>query len=370
MIRWNWQQPDWPEFTYDLHKMKALEEEFLLQSGVFLGAWLHISEDDKQHLSIELMSDEALKTSAIEGEVLNRESVQSSIQRKLGLAVMRTPSNPAEAGVAEMMVQLYRHYQQPLTQKLFFEWHRMIMNGRRDLDNIGAWRTSAEPMQIVSGRLYEPKIHFEAPPAKRISKEMARFIKWFNATAPEGKAPLPALTRAAIAHLYFESIHPFEDGNGRIGRAIAEKALAQALRKPALISLSSTIHAKRKHYYAMLEQSNKSNQIDAWLAYFAKTILDAQQTSMRQVEFIIQKTKFFDRHREQLNARQQKMIERMFREGINGFEGGLSAENYIRITKTSRATATRDLVDLVEKKAMTKHGSGKGTRYDLNLNIS
>ena len=364
---WNWQRADWPNFQYESPMLKVLEDDFLRRSGRLLGAYLHVTEEEKLTLAIDLLSDEALKTSEIEGELLNRESVQSSIRRRLGLATDRRSVKPAEAGIAEMMVDLYRNFRQPLSLDMLFGWHSMIMNGRRDVECIGAYRKHIDPMQVVSGRIDTPTIHFEAPPSSRVPKEMKRFIDWFNKTAPEGKVPLPALTRTGIAHLYFESIHPFEDGNGRIGRAIAEKVVAQSTGKPAMVALSQTIYTHRKRYYEMLEASNKSIRIDAWLDYFAKTILEAQENYQKLVEFIIHKAKFYDRFRDHLNERQQKVIARMFREGIAGFKGGLSAENYIAITGTSRATATRDLQDLVEKHAFTKTGIGKGTRYQLKF---
>lgn len=364
---WNWQQFDWPYFEYDPDLLKQQEEQFLLDSGALLGAFKHIKDDEKEILTVNLMSDEALKTSEIEGEILDRDSVQSSIRRQLGLSAERHKSKPAESGIAEMMVDLYRNFAERLTHEKLFSWHEMLMNGRRDLDQIGAYRKHDDPMLVVSGRMDKPTIHFEAPPSEYVYGEMDSFIAWFNGSAPGGEEALPALTRASIAHLYFESIHPFEDGNGRIGRLISEKALAQSLGKPAMVALSQTIHTNRKNYYAMLEKSNKSNQVDDWLQYFAGEILTAQDTSIKMVEFIIQKARFFDQHNEQLNDRQSKVIERIFREGLNGFKGGLSAENYIRITGTSRATATRDLQALVEIKALTRTGTGKGTRYHLNL---
>ena len=196
---------------------------------------------------------------------------------------------------------------------------------------------------------------------------MKRFVRWFNDTAPGGKSPLPSLTRAGIAHLYFVCVHPFEDGNGRIGRALAEKSLAQNLGQPSLIVLAWTIERKRNDYYAALERNNKETGITNWLDYFASTILEAQSNTIRRVDFYVAKAKFYEKHRGTLNARQEKVIARIFREGIDGFEGGLSAENYIRITGTSRATATRDLQDLVEKGALTRTGELRHTRYQLDL---
>jgi Fic family protein len=367
---WNWQQEDWPAFRYDPAKLEAFEAAFLRQSGVFSGAVRHVGDEDRQQLTVELISDEALKTSEIEGEFLNRDSLQSSIRRNFGLASDNRKIPPAEQGISQMMVDLYRHFDAPLTDELLFHWHEMLMNGRRDMKDVGRYRTDESPMQVVSGPLHAPKVHFEAPPSPSLPKEMQRFIQWFEHTAPKGKAPLRVLTRAGIAHLYFVSIHPFEDGNGRIGRAIAEKAVSQGLGQASLIALSHTINSKRKAYYDMLEHSNRRNEITDWLVYFAKTVLDAQDYSQRMLDFLIAKTKYFDRFRGQFNDRQEKVIARMFREGPSGFKGGLSAENYIRITETSRATATRDLQDLVDKRALTRTGSLKSTRYQLGIEIA
>jgi Fic family protein len=222
-------------------------------------------------------------------------------------------------------------------------------------------------MQVVSGPDYKRIVHFEAPPSAQMRDEMKRFIVWFNNSAPNGKAPLQPLTRAGIAHLYFVCIHPFEDGNGRIGRALAEKSLAQNLSQPSLIALAYTIERKRNDYYAALERNNKEMEITDWLTYFANTVLEAQRNTIKRVDFFVAKAKFYERLRGQLNERQDKVIARMFKEGIDGFKGGLSAENYISISKTSRATATRDLQDLVEKGALSKTGELRHTRYSLNI---
>jgi Fic family protein len=196
---------------------------------------------------------------------------------------------------------------------------------------------------------------------------MDAFIAWFNRTASTGATPLPALTRAGIAHLYFECIHPFEDGNGRIGRALAEKALAQGLGQPTLIALADTIERHNKAYYDALERANKGNEITDWLVYFAQVLLEAQERTQVRIEFLIEKAKLYDRLRGQLNPRQEKVLARMFREGPDGFTGGLSAENYISITQTSAATATRDLQDLVQKGGLVRTGERRYTRYSLNL---
>lgn len=327
----------------------------------------HVAEGDKEQITLELLSEEALNTSEIEGEFLNRDSLQSSIRRNFGLVTDNRRIPSAEQGIAEMLVELYRGFDAPMDNALICRWHALLLQGRRDLSHPGGYRSGTQPMQVVSGPIHEPTVHFEAPPSAAVPAEMERFWEWFAATAPRGQTPLPILTRAGIAHLYFVSIHPFEDGNGRIGRALAGKVISEGLGHAALIALSRVINRGRKTYYAMLERSNKGNEITDWLVYFAQTVLDAQAHAQALVEFLIAKTRFYDRLRGQFNERQEKVIARVFREGPGGFHGGLSAENYIRITGTSRATATRDLQDLVEKHALLRSGTLKGTRYRLYL---
>ncbi len=364
---WNWQQDDWPGFRLDKSALEQKEARFLLNGGLLLGALLNMSKDDKSVLTVDLISSEALKTSEIEGEYLNRESVQISIRRNFGLDTdaRRIPS--AEQGIADMMTDLYRSFAEPLTHETMFRWHSMLTGGRRDLKNIGAYRTLAEPMQIISGPIGNPKIHFEAPPSAAVGKEMAGYVNWFNDTAPHGNTVFPALGRAGIAHLYFVTIHPFEDGNGRIGRALAEKALSQALGQPTLIALSQTIEKNKASYYEALHRSSRDNEITAWLLYFADTVLEAQDTTQRMIDFLLQKTKLYDRVKSRLNERQEIALAQIFREGVEGFRGGLSAENYISITGAARATATRDLQDLVDKGVLIRTGALKGTRYHLNI---
>lgn len=364
---WNWQLPGWPHFRYDARQFATLEGRFLRQTGESCGAIKHLAEADRQLLTVTLLSDEALKTAEIEGEHLNRDSLQSSIRRHFGLQTDNRRVPPAEQGHAHMMINLYETYGQPVSHEQLFAWHAALMGGRRDLATSGSYRTQGDPMQVISGPIHEPIIHYEAPPASRVKPEMDAFIAWFNDAAPDGKAPLPALTRAGIAHLHFVSIHPFEDGNGRIARAIAEKALSQCIGQPTLIALAQTIERHKPAYYAALAGTNRTLDITDWLLYFAETVLAAQAQTVRHVEFLIAKMKFHDRFRGLFNARQEKAIARLFEEGPDGFVGGLSARKYIRITGTSHATATRDLADLVEKLALTRTGQRKGTRYFLNL---
>ena len=295
----------------------------------------------------------------IEGEYLNKDSVQASLRRNFGLATDNRRIPPAERGIADMMTDLYRNFAKPLSHQTLYNWHKLLTSGRHDLKDIGGYRTHEEPMQIISGPINKPKIHFEAPPSETVKKEMGQFMAWFIETAPDKKKSLPALTRAGIAHLYFVSIHPFEDGNGRIARAISEKSLSEYLGNPTLIALSQTIQSHRKDYYKALELNSQKNEITPWLVYFAETILNAQNYSLNMVDFLIEKTKLYDRVRGQLNERQEKAVERLFREGLEGFKGGLSAEKYISITDASRATATRDLQDLVEKMVLLKSRPAK-----------
>jgi len=366
-MTWNWQNPNWPIFKWDRSRLSATEEQFLLGAGVVIGAVKHLGEDEHNQLFVEVMSGEALTTSEIEGEILNRASVQSSIQRQLGLAADKRRITPAEQGIAEMMVDLYSSFSQPVSSEVLFTWHRMLTSGRKDLNDIGRFRTSREPMQIVSGPIGDPRVRFEAPPSKQVPAEMKRFIAWFNRTAPQGAEPLPAITRAGIAHLYFESIHPFEDGNGRIGRAIAEKAIAQSFGQPLLVALATTILAHQKGYYEALEKANRQMNVTTWLTWFADIALEAQRRTIARVEFLIAKTKLLDRLRGHINERQQKALLRMFREGPEGFKGGLSAGNYSTITGASPATTTRDLADLTEKGALIRTGERKHARYALSL---
>lgn len=369
-MTWNWQNPDWPNFRFRQELLAAQEALFLRQSGVVVGTVKYLGNDERLQLVIELISTEALKTSEIEGEILNRDSVQSSLRRQFGLQADARQVEPAEQGIAEMLTLLYRSFAAPLTLEMLFEWHRLLMQGRGDVMAIGVWRTHVDPMQVVSGPLHAPKIHFEAPPSASVPVEMEAFCRWYNDTAPEGPHPLPAMTRAGLAHLYFESIHPFEDGNGRIGRALAEKALAQSAGQPSLTALSLTLQRRRAAYYAQLEAANKDLNVGAWLAWFAELVLAAQQYTLDWLEFLIAKTRLLDRLRGQLNVRQEKGLLRLLREGPDGFTGGLSAGIYRLITGASAATARRDLLELADLGALRRTGEFKSTRYWLAMHAA
>jgi len=366
-MRWNWQQKTWPYFTYNRERFLDYERQFVEQAGVLYGSMKHINDQDKDTFTIDLISNEAFKTSEIEGEVLNRDSLQSSIRRQFGLKTDNRKIPPAEHGIAEMLVDLYASYQSDLTHKHLFSWHEMLCNGRRDLIEIGNYRTHKDPMQVVSGALHSPIIHFEAPPSIRVQEEMQQFIGWFNETGQHDNRKLPALLRSGIAHLYFESIHPFEDGNGRIGRAISEKALSQYLGRPTLIAISHIIENSKKEYYMALHDNSKGLEITDWLVYFCEMVLKAQRHTQSMIDFLIEKGKFYQQFAKKLNPRQEKVVKRIFQEGVDGFSGGISAENYIRITGTTRATTTRDLQNLVEQGVFFKMGKLKSTRYYLNI---
>lgn len=366
-IIWNWQQPDWPRFKFDPEVLREQEQGFLISSGVLTGLMHHLHQNDRESVILATLGSEALTTSEIEGEYLNRESVQSSIRRRFGLSTDKKKASPVEEGISDLMVDVYRNFDTPLTHEILWNWHKMVCKGSQELDVVGGYRTHKEPMQVISGAVHKRKIHFEAPPSERLPREMERFLLWYQRTAPTGKQPLLPLMRAAISHLYFESIHPFEDGNGRIGRALVVKSLGEGLGNPMLLDLSETLLKGRKKYYDYLEKNNKSLQINQWLEYFADVILAAQKKTQAGAEFVIAKTKFFDQYQVLLNNREVKFVDRIFKAGPDAFVDGISAEKYINITKASRATATRDLQHLVQIGAFRNTGTGKGTKYHLNV---
>jgi Fic family protein len=365
-MTWNWQQPDWPDFTFSREAMISVEADFLKNAGVIVGALAHVPTLERSNLTVELIVQETLESSAIEGEILDRESVQSSLARHLGLTVPLRRVAAKEAGAAELMADVYRGFDAPLDHKRLFAWHAMLMNGRRDLQSIGRYRDHADAMQIVSGPIGRETVHFEAPPSSRVYEEMVIFLAWFEASGPRGSAPVAAVTRAAIAHLWFESIHPFEDGNGRIGRAIAELALAQATNAPSLTVLSEAIRRDRRAYYAQLHAASLTNHIDIWTKWFGETVLAAQQNTRQRVVFVISKARMLSELKSSINPRQERGLLRLFEVGPDGFEGGLSASNYRKITGASPATTTRDLAGLVELGAVRRTGENRNARYWLD----
>ena len=368
---YNWQQKDWPDFRYNLSpKVQSLLTKCIEEIGHTYGLWKGLSKEEQSLNSIDLMVVEAMKSSWIEGEYLSRQDLVSSIKNNLGLNVKKEQVlDKRAAGIAGLVVLIRKTFNEKLTEEMLFLWHKMLMLGNTTI-NAGQWRNRSEPMQVVSGSIGREVIHFEAPPSQQLKTEMKQFIHWFNDTSAEGQNIISnPIIRSAIAHLYFESIHPFEDGNGRIGRAISEKVLAQGFNSPILLSLSNTISNNKKVYYEALKKAQRTNEISEWIYYFIQTISEAQQQSKALIELSLKKARFFDQNRDSLNERQLKVIRKMFETFPDEFTGGMNAKKYMSINKTSKATATRDLQDLVKKSIFIPFGGGRNTHYRLNLDI-
>lgn len=369
LMTYNWQQKEWPNFTFDIEALDGLLHDFSEKIGRHAGMLNTLAKDCQQDAVIELMVAEAIKTSAIESEYLNHQDVMSSVRHNLGhqQGAYKVTDQRAE-GIAEVITHNYQHYNARLSQDMLFHWHTMLMKGNRAIAS-GRWRTHMEPMHIISGAAGHEKVHFEAPPSKQVPQEMAQFINWYNSTVPDTKNAIGHTPiRAAIAHVYFETIHPFEDGNGRIGRVISEKALSEGLGRPVLLSLSQTIERKKKDYYAALSQAQSSNNLTDWVIYFLQIVIAAHGEAEEVILFTVKKSRFLDRFQADFNQRQNKVVTRMLAEGNKGFEGGMSPQKYMAITKTSKATATRDLHALVQQGALAASGGGRSTRYHLQLN--
>lgn len=363
-MMWNWQLSAWPNWLYLPDALEERERQFLFRAGKLVGMRSHIADGYRDAATVDLLVEEAMKTSLIEGEYLDRSSVQSSLRRAFGLKA-DSHHGESESGVAEMMADGYRTWQERLDAETLHRWHRMVCRGRRDLDSIGDWRRGESPMQVVSGRPGRYRVHFEAPPASRLPDEMKRFFNWYNSTALDGPNPMPALARAGLAHLYFITVHPYEDGNGRIARAICDKALAQSVDQPVLTGLSIQIEKSRNEYYQQLNATNRTLSADGWLEWFSNIILGALDRSRCLLEHSLFKAQLMDRLHGRINDRQTKALLRIYAEGPDGFKGGLSASNYMRITRTTPATARRDLGQLVELGALDRTGERRGTRYWL-----
>jgi Fic family protein len=367
MNKFNWQHREWPDFKFELKNLENYLFQYYELVGHVSGILKAIPDDMQTETLLEIMVAEAVKTSEIEGEFLSRKDVLSSIKKNLGLITLTESKDIRSAGVSLLMIDVRNSFSHPLTEQSIFDWHTMLLSHVKGVET-GKWRTHPEPMQVVSGAMGKEKVHFEAPPSHSVPKEMNNFIRWFNDTAPGGSKEIrSAPVRSAISHLYFESIHPFEDGNGRIGRAIAEKALSQGVGRPVMLSLSKAIESNKKKYYLELEKAQYSMEINSWVRYFIETILEAQIDSENQIDFTLKKVKFFDRFRNLLNDRQMTVIRRMLEEGPKGFTGGMNAKKYGSLCKVSKATATRDLQYLLEIDALIVSGGGRSTTYSVNL---
>ncbi len=366
-MEYNWQLPGWRNFSYDEKAVEKFILAFAEKAGYVNGVVGTLGESFQLETIIELLVAEAMKTSAIEGEYMNRKDVVSSIKINLGLVDEYAIKDQRAIGVGKLMVMVRNTYHEPLNKETLFSWHKTLM-GFNEKIITGDWRKGSKPMQIISGSYGKVNVHFEAPPSKLVPQEMELFIKWFNDTALGCPMEIKSgPIRAAIAHLYFESIHPFEDGNGRIGRAISEKALSQNLGRPVMLSLSQAIESNKEAFYKALKNAQRTNEVTAFLKYFCKVTLEAQEYAEELVTFVLQKARFFDQYQKSLNPRQKKVLARMWAEGPTGFQGGMSAKKYISIAKTSKATATRDLAELVLMGALYPIGEGRARKYQLNF---
>jgi Fic family protein len=368
LMMYNWQLKNWRKFHYDEVSFTEKALSFMAIAGQSIGYLNGLSDDEQAESIISLLVNEAIKTSSIEGEFISRVDVVSSIKKNLGYT---TPSfhikDKRSEGIAKLLVKVREDFENDLTEAMLFEWHEMLMLGNKYI-SIGKYRSHTEPMQVISGAIGKEEIHFEAPPSAMVEKEMNAFIMWFNETKPGGKKAIQnLLIRSAIAHLYFETIHPFEDGNGRIGRVIAEKVLAQGFNRPILMSLSTIIEADKKGYYESLKKAQRTNDVTEWINYFIEVIYKAQEQFTKTIHFTIKKAKFFDKNKNQLNEAQTKVLYRMLQDGEDKFEGGMNATKYQSISMVSKATATRHLQDLVTKRILIPEQAGRSTQYQINF---
>jgi len=368
-MKWIWQQPDWPDFRYDNRALNDRELEFRLNSERLAGSFDALPMASQEDATIDLMLSEAIKTSAIEGEDLDRGSVRSSLLSLITSDTLPDNSDQKAAGAASLLVDVRKNWQTLLTHDLLGKWQSMAVPEQRCTSILrGAYRNDPSPMQIVSGPYGWEKVHYEAPPATQVPDEMARLTDWYNQTSPvNGDKTIPGIARAGVAHLWFEVIHPFDDGNGRVGRAIADHALSRFLGFPTTACLATAIEGDKKTYYLQLEKASRGSlDVNVWLDYFADTIIKAQEIAREEVNFVLAKTRFFEAYGDQLNDRQARMVSRVFAEGRKGFDGGITTKKYEAITKCPNRTASRDLSDLVAKGILIPlPGGGRTTRYEL-----
>jgi Fic family protein len=316
---------------------------------------------------LQTLTDDVLKSSEIEGEKLDHDQVRSSIARRLGMDIGGlTPADRHVEGVVEMMLDATQKYEQPLTKQRLFDWHAaMFPTGHSGMSKIivGAWRDDKSgPMQVVSGPTGRERVHYEAPPAKRLDREMKAFLAWLDRDQA-----MDAVLKAAIAHLWFVTIHPFEDGNGRIARAIADMALARSEQTPQrFYSMSAQIRQERKAYYDLLEATQKQDDLDitAWLAWFFDCLGRAFDRSEGVLTKVFQKARFWEKHAgSPFNARQRDMLNRL----LNGFEGKLTSSKWATLEKCSQDTASRDIDDLIKRGVLVRDaGGGRSTSYSLS----
>ena len=365
-----WQQTDFPNFQFKVDDFISQIQEFATEFGEVNGLFVNVSEEDKSELLLQVVLSEALKTSEIEGEYFSRAAVMSSLQKQLGILDAPIVSKDKRAqAISTLMLQVRKDYQHSFSLAMLKEWHCTLMKFDKTVKE-GEWRSSTEPMQIISGRTGKVEVHFEAPPSTELVNLLTGFEKWYRHFPYHEIGQIGrAMLRSALVHLYFETLHPFEDGNGRIGRALAEKALAETLEKPILVSLSKKIEENKQAYYETLKQAQRKQDVSDWLRYFFTILIEAQKEVKETVLYVVEKALFFKRYHHQLNERQTKVLQKMTEKGKSGFEGGMTAKKYISITKTSKATATRDLQFLFEIGALIRAGDGRNVKYHLNWTL-
>jgi Fic family protein len=355
------EQENWPKFTWNTELITKILGSVRHRQGKIIGQMQSLGFRIQEETILKALTLDVIKSSEIEGELLNQEQVRSSIARRLGIEIAGTLKIERDVeGIVEMMLDATQRFAAPLTAERLFDWHAALFpTGRSGIYKIKTanWRDAV--MQVTSGPMGKEKIHFEAPAASKVPTEMTVFLEWI-----EEEQNLDPVLKAGIAHLWFVTIHPFDDGNGRITRAITDMLLARADKSPQrFYSMSTQIQAERSKYYDILESTQKGNlDITAWLTWF----LDCLMHSMEQTDEIIAKTmaraQFWEKHKETLfNARQQKMLHLL----LDDFFGNLKVSKYAIITKTSTDTALRDLQDLVKKDVLVQQGSGRSTSYVL-----
>lgn len=364
---WIWQQRSWPRFHWDAAALSRPLAAARRAQGELAGAARLFDPDLGLAAQLEVLTIEGVATSAIEGETFDPKALRSSISRRLGLPTAGLPvSNRSQDGLADVLLDASMRYDEPLTLDRVCAWQAALFpSGRSGLQPIATGRLRGTvPMRIVSGAIGRERVHYLAPPRKRLDGELRAFLDWFN-HPPDG---LDGLLRAGLAHAWFEVLHPFEDGNGRVGRALLDRALAQDERRPVrLYSLSARFMARRDDYYAALERLSRGDlDVTPWLAWFLEQLEAAARASEATVGYVIGKARFWVRHAgTELNERQRKALNRMLDTGPAGFAGGMTNRKYAHLTGASPATAQRDLADLVARRCLAPVGSGRSTRYEL-----
>lgn len=365
MARYVHQLPDWPRFTWDAATLAAPLNTVRLLQGQLLGRMSAMGFVLRSEADLTTRSLDALRTSEIEGQVLDPVQVRSSLARRLGMDVSGAPSADRDVdGLVEMLLDATQLAHEKLTAERLFGWHAALFpTGRSGMHKIlvGRWRDdSTGPMQVVSGAMGRERVHFEAPAAKKLKAEMTAFLKWFN-----GSPEVDPLLKAGVAHFWFVTVHPFEDGNGRMARAVADMQLARADGSPQrFYSMSAQIKTERKQYYALLERSQRGDlDLTPWLEWFLGCLHRSLLASERTLGSVLAKHRFWQTHaRTTMNARQVKVLTRM----LDGFEGNLTSSKWAKLAKTSPDTALRDMQDLMEKKVLKKAASGgRSTHYTL-----